>query len=112
MGIEIKEKLANGYFAEYAKPFASPSIHFDSGRVELVVALYKDAEARFSGAEPADYKRTFLELNAEERAALLAIVYGAIERVGVFPGSQARDPDPEKIPAGALADEETEEAAP
>ena len=111
MGIEINERLANGYQAEYAKLFASPSIHFDSGRVELLVALYKDAEARFGGAEPADHKRVFLELNTEERAALLALMYGVIERLGVFPEGTPRDPDPEKT---AVVDEQSdaEEAQP
>lgn len=102
MGIEIDKVMATGYSARYARPLASPSFRFDSGRVELVVALYKDAEARFAGAEPADYDRVYVELTQEERATVVAVMYEAMKRSGLYADGAVRDPDPEKVEGGTL----------
>lgn len=96
MAIELSKTLPNGYEARYARPLASPSFRFDTGNVELTVGLYKDAAARFAGAEPADYDRLMVHLTDEERAAVAAIIYQALAREGHYPDGAVRDPDPEK----------------
>ena len=96
MGIVITKRLTNGFDATYARPLASPSFRFDSGKVELVMGLYKDAEARFGGAEPAEYDRLMLDLTEAERAAILTVLYPAITRTGCYADGVPRDPDPEK----------------
>lgn len=96
MAIEIIKVLPTGFEAHYARPLASPSFRFDTGTVELAIGLYKDAAARFAGAEPAGYDRLAVQLTEEERAAVAAIIYQALAREGHYPDGVVCDPDPEK----------------
>jgi hypothetical protein len=64
---------------------------------ELRIGIYKDAAARFADAQPADYEMQVVKLTEEERSAILATLYGALERRGTYPDATKRDPDPEKI---------------
>ncbi len=96
MAITINVALPSGYYATYARALASPSIRLDSGRVEIVVALYKDAEARFAAAEPAGYETKILTLDGSERETITNVIYAALKREGYYPDGVPRDPDPEK----------------
>ncbi len=107
MGITISKLLPSGFEATYARPISSASLRLDTGHLELTVALYKDAEARFSGAEPAGYDRVMLQLTDEERAALLDVIYSAMDRLGTYPDGEPRDPDPEKEAEEQPEEEET-----
>jgi hypothetical protein len=97
MAIELAKKLPTGFTAGYARPYSSPSLRFDTGNLELTVALYKDADARFGGAEPAGFDRLMFTLSDEERSAILDVVYAAIAREGYYADGEPRDPDPEKL---------------
>lgn len=96
MAITINHELQSGMVATYARPIASPSLRLDTGSLELAIALYKDAEARFSGKEPADYDRKFIILTEEERSAIAEVIYSAMAREGLYADGTPRDPDPEK----------------
>jgi hypothetical protein len=96
MAIEGTFPLATGFVATYARPMSSPSFRFDTGVVDLQVALYKDAAARFAEALPADYDRRTIQLTEDERAAILDVIYSAITREEIYPEGAVRDPDPEK----------------
>jgi hypothetical protein len=97
MAITINEELPSGMMATYARPLASSSLRLDTGSLELTVALYKDAAARFAGKDPADYDRKTVMLTDQERSGIAAIIYGAMARDGLYPNGQIRDPDPEKL---------------
>jgi len=96
MGITLNKTLPSGYTATYARALSSPSLRLDQSRIELNVAIYKDADARFAGSEPVEFDRQNLELTMEETEAIAKIIYGVMDRLDTYPGSQKRDPDPEK----------------
>jgi hypothetical protein len=106
MAIIISKALSSGFTATYAKPHSSPSLRLDTGQIELVVALYKDADARFSNAEPCGFDRHNLKLTDAQRDTIVATLYEAMDDAGLYPGAEVRDPDPEKyveppVPEGA-----------
>jgi hypothetical protein len=96
MAIIVSKVMSSGFISTYARPISGLSMHLDSGVFDLQVALYKDAEARFAGAEPAGYDFCPLQLNDEERAAVAKVLYMALERQGYYKEGTVRDPDPEK----------------
>lgn len=97
MAIIVNTVLPSGFVATYARPMSSPSLRLDTGRVELAVALYKDATARFDGAEPAGLDRITVELTEDERSRIASVLYEAMTRSGHYEGGTPRDPDPEKV---------------
>lgn len=101
MAITIEKVLPTKAVAKYARPISSPSVRLDTGTVELNVALYVDAQARFAGAEPLAYERHMVELDEEERAAIALIMYQAMQRRGIYADGEIRDPDPEKETEGS-----------
>lgn len=105
MAITVTKVLQTGYTATYARPLASPSLRLDTGRIELVVGLYKDAEARFADAPPAEYERHDIQLADEERETIAAVFYAAMARCGLYPDGEVRDPDPEKVIEETTKDE-------
>lgn len=97
MAIIISKSLPSGFVATYARPHSSPSLRLDSGQVELTVALYKDAEARFAKAEPVAFDRHNIALSTAQKDAITAILYEAMAEAKLYPEGEVRDPDPEKV---------------
>ena len=97
MAIIISTTLPSGFVATYARPHSSPSLRLDSGQVELTVAVYKDAEARFAKAEPVAFDRHNITLSEDQRQRITYILYEAMAAAGLYPEGMVRDPDPEKV---------------
>jgi len=96
MAIIVSKALSSGFIATYAKPYSSPSLRLDSGQIELTVAFYKDADARFANAEPCGFDRHNLKLTDAQRDTIVSAIYEAMDDAGLYPGAEIRDPDPEK----------------
>jgi len=71
-------------------------LRLDAGRVELQLAWYKDAEARFAGSQPASYEAVNLLLTKDQTARIAQVLYEALSELPEFADAQVRDPDPEK----------------
>jgi hypothetical protein len=97
MALLVSKTLSSGYNATYARIVSTPSIRFDGPTAELRIGIYKDAPARFADAQPADYEMQVVQLTEDERSAILATLYSALDRLGTYPDATKRDPDPEKI---------------
>jgi len=97
MAITITKTLPTGYIAQYARVHSSPSLRLDVAQVELTVALYKDADARFAKAEPCGFDRHNLKLSDSQRETITKVLYEAMADSGLYADGEVRDPDPEKI---------------
>jgi len=96
MGYIKQKQLPTGYQASYCRPIASPSLRLDAGIVELQIAWYKDAEARFAGSQPASYETVNVRLTKDQTARIAQVLYEALGELPEFADAQVRDPDPEK----------------